>query len=982
MDAPFYQEFKQPEASAYPGVYWFWHSIPQPQVIEQQLEEIQHAGYRTFMIQPRLAFPMRDYLSQGYLDAYRYAMRTARKLGLQAGLYDDYNWISGHAGGRTVAGHDHLRERHLFWCQAPAAGGRATCTVSGIHNRLGDGLGDGVWDWIYEGGAPRWRDWQIIRAYAVLNDGAEIDVRAHARLMNGEESGCQVGFDLRGQDLEGARVIAFVSARCGTSRLVNYLHPETAERFIEVGCEPYRRALEDYFGDPLTFLFFDQPYAGFYTWNEHFGNPLNSLMYDESLETAFNEARAYDLGQALLALVLPDSQQSSRLRCDFYETYGELARARFLAPLAAWARQHGLDFAGHELLSFVGEWGFAGGLDALDSRVNFGADFFAIDAYKTISSVDACNYHPQVSARFGASLARAHGRRGCFIEQYSVPVGRELPAPAGQWDLTLDDLRSQAIRHALSGAGRFIFHAFYQTNACDAQATPLASPRFDFPPGINFTPWFKFHPAFAEELARLNAFLGQAEPIQRVALLYPLRTYWNGGPTHAFNAESRFWNRWLSEHRIGYAIIDERQVDAAALQENGFRVLVLPAADVVRDLGFLEALQQFADSGGWVIASGALPGAAQENGLDGALGARAAALFSQHPHLMRYADWQAAEADEDLAGWFAPILSGVQVKAEDESGLPLWCWQGETPTGYALALFNDAQDETLVRLKAPGEYACLHCDAACGSCSRWGWYELNAGETVIHLPLKPRELVCLRLEAGGFIQQQPHLLVWEGEACLDHAWLDEQDRLDVALRCTRPGTLRLMIASKTVPQINLPQEQFSVIPHVEGTWQVEIYISPLPDQISLDQGWRLRIPGEYHDVSLDLRQGWESRYPYYAGPGYYRCHFTLEESDLDLGWLLHCPEVVTALVGYVNQTWVGARGWPPYQLALPAGALKVSYNQIEIAVWNTAGNAYYQNTPYQRSVPHPSGLIGYPLLKPFLEVRLSAANGFGKEHEI
>lgn len=971
----FAQSFVTPPPDAYPGAYWFWHHIPSPAQIEGQLKEMHHAGYRMFLIQPRLAFPMQDYLSQDYLAAYRYALRTAKALGMTAGLYDDYNWISGHAGGRTVLGHDHLRERHLFWCTADVRQGQADGRISGIHNNLADGLGEAFPHWIYEGGEARWADWQIVRVYARTGDELQ-DILAQAHITSSSPDGCEVSVSLPEPQREGTQVVFFLSARCTSSRLVNYLHPQTAARFIEAGYEPYRLALEDYFGDPLTFVFFDQPYAGFYTWNEHHGGPLNSLPYHESLEEVFQQARGYDLGLALLALAAPqllaDPAQLPRLRCDFYETYGELARLRFLAPLAIWAHEHGLGFSGHELLGFVGAWGFAEGLPSLDSRIPFGADYFGVDSYKSISTVDACNYHPQISARFGASAARANGRRGCLVEQYSVPQGRVLPAPAGQWDLSLDDLRAQALRHALAGAGKLIFHAYCQTNETDEQATPLSSPRFDFPPGINYMPWFRFHPGFAAELARLNVFLSQGQPATRIALLYPLRTFWHGGPGHAFNAESAFWNEWLSEQGLEFTILDERQMDAEALQQSGVRVLVLPGVEVVRDASFAAQLESFVQGGGWLVASGPLPAATQATGQDVSLQARLANLFSQHSRCTAYPDRRAALADPALAEHFS-LPGGIRVAPEDVQPHPLWRWQGESAQGRFLVLFNDAQVERQLRLELDGNFLPLRFDPETGDCSPWGWYKPRAGRTEVHLPLPPRGLACLQFTPLQEDPCLPHLLSLQGEALLASAGI-LQERLVLSLQAYQPGTVTLVVAASQPPRVQAGPAAVKIEALSAKSWQVEIDIPHLPAALALDEGWRLRIPGEYKEMPVDPQRGWEQAYPLYAGPGYYRTHFALDEASLYFRWMLDCPGVETALVAYINQAWVGARGGSPYQLTLPQEALKLSYNHLEIAVWNTAGNAFYHNTPYQGAEPHPSGLTAAPRLLPFVEIILTACN--------
>jgi hypothetical protein len=114
--------FVDPAAEFAPSTYWFWHRRPTEEEIRTQVAEIARGGFKTFLIQARIAYPLEEYLDHGFLAAYRLAVAEAARHGLEVGIYDDYNWASGHAGGRTVRGADHLRERQLFWSTSSLMG--------------------------------------------------------------------------------------------------------------------------------------------------------------------------------------------------------------------------------------------------------------------------------------------------------------------------------------------------------------------------------------------------------------------------------------------------------------------------------------------------------------------------------------------------------------------------------------------------------------------------------------------------------------------------------------------------------------------------------------------------------------------------------------------------------------------------------------------------------------------------------------------
>jgi hypothetical protein len=163
-----FAKFLSPGAEYYPAVYWFWHHIPTQEEIETQLEGIKESGFKTFLIQARLALPIEQFLSEEYLDAYLISMGVAKRLGLTAGLYDDYNWLSGHGGGRTVQGRDHIRERHLFWSTSQADDRVLSCALSGVRSLLVETLEEPGMQWCYEGGVIRWGEWQIFKVLVTM----------------------------------------------------------------------------------------------------------------------------------------------------------------------------------------------------------------------------------------------------------------------------------------------------------------------------------------------------------------------------------------------------------------------------------------------------------------------------------------------------------------------------------------------------------------------------------------------------------------------------------------------------------------------------------------------------------------------------------------------------------------------------------------------------------------------------------------------
>jgi hypothetical protein len=900
---------RQPDADHSPAAYWFWHHLPTAAQIRDQLGQMQDGGYQSFQIQARLAYPIDEYLGSDYLRACQIAVDEAARRGMTVGIYDDYNWQSGQAGGRTVHGADELRERHLFWSSAAAASaGPTRLTIDHIQSSAAD-LGEAGLAWQYDSSRVEWADWQIVSAVAYPATGitsvADIrDVTPGSRVVTTSESGCVVEVDVPAGQPD-MLVTAFIAARSSTSRVPNYLMPEAARRFIEVGYEPFYRAFGEYFGTTVKYVFFDQPHASFHDWPQRHGNLRSSIPFTPELESKFAASTGRSFSHALLALLEDVGAETASIRCDFYQCFCELVFAAFLGPLSAWCHAHGIALSGHEVLGHVGSWHPTRAFSSWDLRVNFGLDSFGLDAYRGITGVDAQDCVPQLSAKMGDSVARSNGRSGCIVEQY-MGRGSGGTSWAGHWGLTLEELRAQAIRLHIAGARQFLFHGFYQTDGWDGDFRLFTNPRFDFPPGINYEPWWPFHRSFADEIGRLSAFIDGGEPSCDVAILYPLRTCWTEGPSHSYGDHMEFWSRTLAEAGFGYHFIDERDLLQAVIG-NGqlvigsrqYAALVLPSVSTLRSMETVSAIRALADSGGLVVSSGDSP-AKLQSGDSGSLRAEWSAILAQAGvSVQQFSDIPApAQALQILA----PLLRRhPHATAESAGASQLWQWTGADAEGnWRMVIFNDGTDPAEAEITVPGTgWQWQEVDIASGSVQ--AWHSVKSEPSPRRLSLKPMELEAFRLR--GSPDETP------------------------ARESSNVERIREASISQSVP---------------------------------LTAGWTVQIPGLAEvPVPIDVRLGWEKQgFSGYSGVGRYECQFDRPGTGT---WQLRIPSVRTAVEVRLNGELIGRRAWAPYDFDLPERLLRPAGNTLEIAVYSAAGNKYYSGSPFQDH-PEPSGLVAPPVL--------------------
>lgn len=753
--------FLEPPHAFRPSAYWFWHSISDEQTRRAQLRDFRDQGFGTILVQTRLAFPREQYLSDAYLASYRRAVEIAGELGLKVGIYDDYNWISGHAGGRTIEGRDDLRERHLFWSTTSQVWGK----ISGIHPPFVNSMGPEILRWQYEDGAVLWCDWSIEAALlhpsGAMGDVHEaVDITGRVRITDADEQSCGFAFD--GDVAAGEVITVFLSARSATSRLINYLLPEAAERFIEVGLEPYRRVLGGLMPNPLGFVFYDQPAAGFYRWDQLAGNLGNSLLFAEPLAEVATAKTGAAIAHVLLSLLRDVGPEMPRLRARFHEAYSELMNASFFGALRRWADDCGIVLTGHEILPHVSSWSINGGFTSLDPRVAPATDFFGIDGFRHETAVDANNFVAQLSPKIGDSVARANGRSRCIVETYATATRTPIRA-AGQWELTLETMRAQAIRLYCLGARQFLWHGVYQTDGNDGDTTPFANPRFDFGPGINFEPWWPYHHLFAEETARISAFIEPARPHTRVAILYPLHTAWAEGPRHSHAAHLGAWCEHLQALGCDYMVVSERQVsgasiDGAKIRMSGlaFDAVVMPSVTVLETTETLRILANFETAGGLIWMSG-----------DGLKAICDGAFADDAP--VGAACLQNVPSRPDIAELVAGLpLVGPQITIP--AGQALWRWTGQDGDGWwRIVVFNDGLQDLEVGISLGDGFACEVWQPADGVIVQSG----TSGRLTI--VLEPHEVRCLRLRQAD--PSGTHLTVGDPEPAnpleiltLDDGW--------------------------------------------------------------------------------------------------------------------------------------------------------------------------------------------------------------------
>ena len=977
--------FKNPPDDFRPAAYWFWSREVNTEDFRSKLQEMRDAGLVSFWIQPRLGYPIEKYLSEEYFVQYRAALDIAAELDMYVGIYDDYNWITGHCGGRTVKGHDEFRESQIFWVEVPLENGlpQGPVEISGIKNLLAMGHKEAM-PWLYEGGEYCWGEWKLLRAFTYERDQQILcntvkNVTGQISLDSVENNNCK--FTAEGSfNKEATHLMVVASARCLSSRMIDYLSYGAVKRFIEVGYDPYYENLQDYW-DMIWAMFIDEPYTGLYRWDQMTGDLGTALMYNEDFLQEFQKNRGYDILDRFYALIFPAGSKTDRWRSQFYESYAERVQRTFFAQLRAWCNEHGVRLVGHELMTQLnGHWGFTT-TSGFDVVANFGADYFGMGRFKDTSVTDSGSFDKNLSAKLASSIAHVLGKNGSMLEQYTpgFETDKDAPSARGDWNVSAHMVKHQMDFYALQGLSQFLWHGYFQSNDTTEDNRALYSQRFDFPPGINYEPWFRYFNNMAQRNARLAYFLSLGKHKAPAAVLYPLRTYWSKGRAHLFSREGAFLNENLNRLQCDYDLVDEENLleaeiedGALVLRDERYELLVLPAVSTLQDERVVEKIEDFARAGGAILFSGGLPNATQAGGQDESISKRLRDLVGGR---VVYLETPLSEMEDGLAVLDSVLTNlgvrSLHIMANDVREWGTFYCLREDSHGYYLGILSDGAEEKAIQVVLPDVWGLPELwDIDTGETSPWVQHEQTKEGLVISLTLPPWGVGCLRIKKGcSGLQLSTNGKVVRSEQQAAGEWIIS---LEVEDNQACSAALRNLPSDSVLSIIELGKEIPVDLIYDKDTVQFQIPHRKLPDGVSASSSWDL-VTEDGRTLAVSSDCGWEKQgLSDYSGGATYSQIINIPEELVCEHLRLVPSSVYHTMEVKLNGEEQGVRAWPPYEL--PIGNVKPGMNKVEVFVTNTAGNAMYDGTHYDVEPKALSGIVGPVRLKPYRLITLKISN--------
>jgi len=291
MKNAFLQKIDNPGCQFRGAPFWAWNSKLDPQELRWQINMLHEMGLGGFFMHSRVGLNT-EYLGPEWFDSIRACADEAKKLNMNAWLYDEDRWPSGAAGG-IVTKNVEFRARSLH-CQTLAQTEYTDGDLAWFAAKV-----DGV-----HATSPR-----RLKKGDTLADG-EVFLRFYVE-------------------------ISPVSSWYNDQTYLDTMNEDAVRKFIEVTHEAYAGEIPGEFGKNVPGIFTDEP---------------NCTNWTGRLPERFREMYGYDLLDFLPELFfVVDGQEVSKVRLDYQNVRTSLFVNAFSKLIGEWCDRNNMQFTGHVL---------------------------------------------------------------------------------------------------------------------------------------------------------------------------------------------------------------------------------------------------------------------------------------------------------------------------------------------------------------------------------------------------------------------------------------------------------------------------------------------------------------------------------------------------------------------------------------------------------------------------------------------------------
>lgn len=584
-------DFKEPPLEYATRPLWFWNgvTVTEEGIVEQMQKARDACSYGGFGILPFGKGFNPEYLTEDYFKVYGVALEKAKELGMKMSLYDECGFPSGGAGARN--GDQNPR----FLRQYPDH------TIKRLDKSEKDITGPAL----YSVGIPEGKLMSVV--------AMEMETKKRVDLTPMVKDG-EVNWSVPSGNW---KVMIFC---CVKSRepIVDYLEPESVKLFIEMIHQQYYNRFEEYFGDTIEETFFDEPTM----------YRAEGRMWTGAFNEKFIKEHGFDPAPYYPALWYDIGPETQAARNYLFGFRSKLYATGFTKVIQDWCDEHGIAATGHQ------------DQEEVLNQVSIAGDLMLCFKHLDVPGVDMI-----------VSMRRHPPYKVISSAAYNWDKARVMSETYGAMgEISWKDIYHVAMEQYTKGVNQLIPHAVWYDDT-----------NVRFPPDLSWR-----HPLYAEGLPEYNKFMGRLNVLLQnhgrhvadIGVLYPIATlqaghYLDGalgkmkGGVRIPEADYRAVGDLLIE-KIGrdYTFIHPEVLNEKCTVEGStlmlhnpvnyeaFNVMIMPGHKTIY-WSNLKKIKEFYDTGGKVIATGALPYKSAEFGHDRDVVATIETMFQRNPEPTR-----------------------------------------------------------------------------------------------------------------------------------------------------------------------------------------------------------------------------------------------------------------------------------------------------------------------------------------------------------
>ena len=555
------KDFMSPAKEFTPMYGWCWNGPISKEETLAQINKMRDFGIRAFYIlpEPQSFRPTRiptlmdpNYMTDAYLDQYKFAIDKAREYGMECWLYDEGGWPSGGACGQVMTEYPEY--------------GRRTLDVRKIAFKAGESfkLSD-------EDAAAAFVDGKMISEGYIFDCDTEVEEYYSRRIAWSDP---------------------------GIPDLPDLTRKEAVDAFIRLTHEKYKKALGDHIGSTLTAVFTDEPEA-----------PI--LPFRQELCEIYEKEHGESILPYLPALFnkdLRDEDSLIRVR-RWFDMCSKMFCDNFVKRCRDWAHENGMKFTGHFNIDDVPFGCMRGknfhlmralrsmdipGIDVIWRQIFPGEPYKLSDPTGRLTFLDSeIRAENRFFPRYASSAAAQNGSKTAMTESFGVYGS----------GLTYDQMRFIVGFQAIRGVALFnpLMIAYYRRGFLMSGELPAFAEYHASSADLG---------VFNKYMERLSYVSTIGDRVSDVALYYPVNDFWGVVNAPLLADEFESLGRALEAKGIDFDIFDDDVIAASDAIDEGvirmgiasYRKVVIPSSAYIPEKT-KALLERFTRGGGKVFYS-------------------------------------------------------------------------------------------------------------------------------------------------------------------------------------------------------------------------------------------------------------------------------------------------------------------------------------------------------------------------------------------